>query len=144
MTDAIPTEQEINLYGSLDARTAAEHFLGKNISQAEALFQENFIYYQEDLMFMGPKAFCYYVRAAMNYLRSDESDGDSDAANSFCSVVGSQHEYSANEIAPVIPAIRDGIGAILAKIDRFECAPEIYGDIPGKYRALLDRLIAGG
>ena len=36
----------------------------------------------------------------------------------------------------------DAIEKILANFDRFECSPEIYGDVPGRYRALAAQLAA--
>ncbi len=36
-----PKEDEINVYDTLDERTALDHFLGKSIEQAEQLFIEN-------------------------------------------------------------------------------------------------------
>ena len=63
----IPTSNEINVYDSLDERSACEHFQGKNLDEAELLFRENSLCYQEDLMWMGPMAFRYYVEAAIRY-----------------------------------------------------------------------------
>lgn len=37
-----PTEQEINVFDSLDERCAVRSFLGKDADQAQALFRENF------------------------------------------------------------------------------------------------------
>lgn len=59
----LPTAEELNPYDDLDGRVACRHFLGKSLAEAEALFRENEIYYQEDLMWMGAKAFCFYVQA---------------------------------------------------------------------------------
>lgn len=46
----LPTCQEINPHDDLDGRTASDHFLGKTLQQAEALFRESPIYYQSDLL----------------------------------------------------------------------------------------------
>ena len=35
----LPTRQEINPYDDLDGRVACEHFLGKSLNEAEALFR---------------------------------------------------------------------------------------------------------
>src|ERR671921_640189 len=83
----LPTGDEINVFDSLDERTAVQHFLGKDLKQAEALFRENFLAYQEDLMWMGPMAFRFYVPAAIDYLLSEEADHDADAVNSFCTLI---------------------------------------------------------
>ncbi|MFM7315484.1 MAG: hypothetical protein ACKO5E_00925, partial [bacterium] len=78
-----PTEQEINVYDSLDERCAVKNFVGKSQQEAELMFRENFLTYQEDLMWMGPVAFAYYLVPAMNYLKSIHSNGDSDAVSCF-------------------------------------------------------------
>lgn len=57
----LPTRQDINVHDSLDERSACEHFLGKSLLEAETLFRENSLYYQEDLMFMGASAFRFYL-----------------------------------------------------------------------------------
>ncbi len=67
----LPTAEELNPYDDLDGRVACRHFLGKSLAEAEALFRENEIYYQEDLMWMGSQAFCFYVQAAMNHVRRE-------------------------------------------------------------------------
>jgi hypothetical protein len=69
----LPTAEELNPFDDLDGRVACRHFLGKSLAEAEALFRENEIYYQEDLMWMGAKAFCFYVQAAMNYVRRERT-----------------------------------------------------------------------
>jgi hypothetical protein len=84
----LPTAAEINIHDSLDERSACEHFLGKSVAEAETLFRDNALYYQEDLMFMGPIAFRYYVPAFINYIRGEGSSrGDSDAINCFHGLV---------------------------------------------------------
>ena len=56
MAGRLPTAEEINVFDSLDERCAVKNFLGKNQEQAHSLFRENFLRYQEDLMWMGPIA----------------------------------------------------------------------------------------
>ena len=75
---SLPTAKEINPYDDLDGQYAEKHFLGKTLDEAEALFRESSITYQEDLMFMGPVAFRFYVQAAINYVESESARGDSD------------------------------------------------------------------
>lgn len=140
MNTRLPTASEINVFDSLDEQHAAKHFLGKDLEQAEALFRENFLYYQEDLMFMGPKAFAFYVRAAIRYLLSAESDYDADAANTFCGLIEFRLDTEPAEIAPVGPLIREGILGMLENFERYTCDGAIYGDVAARYRALIPRL----
>jgi hypothetical protein len=65
--------------GDLDARHAWKKFGGLSLAQAHELFLENPCFYQEDFMFMGPKAFAYYFPVIDRYLREvhgEESDDD--------------------------------------------------------------------
>ena len=80
-------------------------------------------------MWMGPRAFCYYVQAAIAYLLSPAANGDSDAANSFCSVVEFQVDNNRSAIDPAIPSLRDAIESMLVTFSRFDCEPLVYGDV---------------
>jgi hypothetical protein len=135
-----PTAEEINIFDSLDERCAVEHFLGKNLEQAQALFRENFLRYQEDLMWMGPIAFRFYVPAAINYLASKDADHNADAASSFCALIEFRLDNDAAEIAPVRSIIREGILEILGDFDRYECDRDIHSNVDERYRALIRRL----
>lgn len=140
MPERLPRENEINVYDSLDERGALKNFLGKTHEQARSLFGENFLCYQGDLMWMGPRAFVFYVHDAIAYLLSDESDGSPDVPNCFCGLLEFRMEHHGDAIAEVYPALRDAVEGILAKFERFEVIPWIYGDLEARYRALLVRL----
>ena len=140
MVTPLPTEEEINVFDSLDERSAVKHFLGKDLDQARSLFQENFLYYKEDLMWMGPVAFRFYLRAAIDYLVSADADNDSDAANMFCGLIEFRLEDHASELSPVKAILIQGILGILVNFDRFGCVSEIYGDVAKRYNSLLSRL----
>ena len=72
MTNEIPTEADWRSEPwDLDIPHAYQHFAGKSHEQAVELFQENAIYYQEDVMFMPRKCFPFYLRAYMEYLLSN-------------------------------------------------------------------------
>jgi hypothetical protein len=140
LVERLPTEKEINVFDSLDERVAVKHFLGKDQEQATSLFQENFLYYQEDLMWMGPIAFRFYVRAAIEYLLSEEADNDSDAVNTFCGLIEFRLTNDASEIAAAKTIICEAIRLILENFDRYGCAREVYGDVAKRYRDLLSRV----
>src|SRR3954466_14676437 len=99
--DSLPTAREINVYGDLDGRTACEHFLGKTIEEAEAMFRENSLYYQEDLMWMGPVAFGYYVEAAIRYLRSDAAENDCGFVSALGATLEFRLEHYPESLAPI-------------------------------------------
>lgn len=141
MSESLPTREEINVYNSLDEQSAEKHFLGKDLKQAKALFFDNFIYFQEDLLWMGPKAFCYYVDAAIAYLLSPDADEDSDAVSCFCGLIEFRMEHDLAEIQPALKKIHIAIEAILADFARYDDGLAIYDDLASRYRNLLQRII---
>src|SRR5580765_4916675 len=129
----LPTCQDINVHDSLDERTACEHFLGKSLAEAEALFREASITYQEDLMFMGASAFRFYVQAAISYIQSDSATGDSDIISCFASILEHRLEHEADELRPVADRLASICGYIFDHYDRFCLTLEIYGDVRPRF-----------
>lgn len=85
---SIPTKKDFIVFNCLDEQSAVRTFLGKDLIEANSLFEEDFLSYQEHLMWMGPKAFEYYVIAAINYLKSMEIDKDDEIEfETFCSLI---------------------------------------------------------
>jgi hypothetical protein len=132
----LPTRSDINVHDSLDERVACEHFLGKNLEQAEALFRENSVYFQEDLMFMGPAAFRVYVIAAINYIQSKEGAGDSDMVNCIASILEFRLHDEGEELRPVASQLLGVCGYILSNYERFGLDSEIYGDLRPRFQGL--------
>ena len=79
----LPNRQEINPHDDLDGRVACEHFFGKSLEEAEAMFRASPIYYQSDLMWMGAAAFRFYLPAVVRFVRHETSD-ISDFVRAFC------------------------------------------------------------
>lgn len=138
--DDRPTAREINVFDSLDERSAAEHFLGKDRSEAESLFAENFLFYGEDLMWMGPRAFGYYVKAAVRALLGTTEAGDSDAANSFLAVAQFRLEDDAASITEALPGIRAALAELREKLVLAAEDAAIYGDLRSKCDALIRQI----
>lgn len=126
----------------LDERHAVKMFLGKTPEEAEAMFRQNFLFHQEDLTYMRPEAFRFYLLPAIKYLLSEHASGDSDAASTFCYVLESRLEHDPDALVPIAPVVLDAIEKIVAGFERFECSPEIYGDVPARYKAVAARLAA--
>lgn len=59
----LPRKEDINVYDTLDERSAVQHFLGKTREEIHERLREEYEYLQEDLAFMGPVAFAYYAPA---------------------------------------------------------------------------------
>ena len=133
----LPTAREINpAPEDLDGKCAEKHFLGKTLEEAESLFREASIVYQEDLMFMGPVAFRFYVQAAISYVQSDASTGDPDMISCFAMILEHRLKFEAKELPPVAPELALVYRYILEHYDRFSRTPEIYGDLRPRFQAL--------
>lgn len=134
----LPTKDEINVYNSLDEITACKHFLNKTLEEVEVLFRESSLAYGQDLVWMGPRAFDFYLQAVINYLQSDYSAADNDIVNCLCSVI----EYKLEEEG--FSLVRDKVNTIIdyviANYDKFEVDTNIYGDLLEKYRQLHNQL----
>jgi hypothetical protein len=134
----LPTRDDINVFDTLDERSACEHFFGKNLDHAEALFRSGFGYYSEDLMWMGPRAFGYYVQAAIRYMRSGNALGDSDAVDSFATTLEFRLDIERDELRPVAADLADACRYMFDNFASFDCDEGINNDLRGQYAALRD------
>lgn len=134
----LPTKDEINVYNSLDEITACSHFLDKTLEEAEILFRENSLAYGQDLMWMGFRAFAFYLQAAVNYLRGDYSAGDSDIINCLYSTM--EYRWEEEGFTLLHDTIDELINYVMTNYDKFEVDSNIYGDLLEKYRQLYNKL----
>ena len=132
----LPTERDINRDDCLDGRVARDHFLGKTVEEAELLFRENSFYYQEDLLFMGPVAFRYYLPAVVAYLRSDHSADDDLIVSGLYGLIESRLDHEGRSI--VTDHVHELVDYVIANFDKFGdfVDPEFLAD----YRRLKTRL----
>lgn len=72
---SLPTERDFDPYGGdLDCQHALKIFGGMPLDQAYSVFLECPEIYQEDFMFMGPRAFAYYLPIIDRFLREVSSN----------------------------------------------------------------------
>jgi hypothetical protein len=127
---SLPIQEDINpVPANLDGQRAVRNFLGKTREQIAKEFAEHGMNYQEDLMFMGSRAFCFYFPAAVNYVASSQGSTDGDVANCLISVVEHRLEDDSPEIRDALPHIARFADYVLAHYDGFDFDPNIYGDL---------------
>jgi len=131
----LPTLQEINPHDDLDGRVACEHFLGKTLAEAEALFRENEIYYQSDLLWMGVPAFRFYLPAVFQFVRHAEGDV-SDFISHVAGTLEFRLEHEADELTPVASELAEFCKDILEQWSRFSVGTEAYGDVRARFEVL--------
>jgi len=136
----LPTREEINVYNSLDEQSACKNFFGKTLEEAEALFRENPLHYQEDLMWMGPVAFQFYVQALIRYIKSSESQNDSDLINCFVGLLESRLEPEPGKFLPVAKQLEETCRYVISNYERFDVTPEIYGDLRPHYENFIQKI----
>jgi hypothetical protein len=100
------------------------------------LFRENSLYYQEDLMWMGPKAFCFYIDAAIRYVQSEAASTDTDIILSLGTILEFRLEHEPTDMLPVAEKLRIFCDYIVQHHERFELAAEYYGDFRARFQAL--------
>ena len=112
----------------IDTPYAYEHFFGKGRAEAFALFVENAMLYQEDVMFMPLACFKYYLHPYMDYLLSDESAGDSDGASCFFGIVEirSRDIYVGGE--DLRRRVTEVLGCLRNRQQWYNAEPKIYGE----------------
>jgi hypothetical protein len=150
----IPSYKDINVYDSFDERDAAEAFFEKNVSEAVELFHESAFSSLEYLLWMGPKAFCYYLPAAIRYLNSQDVQDTWDEYCAFCGSLKDQLDYNRNEIAEAIPEMKVITKKLLSKLDEYanketmsqdermlyKPFEEYYPEMRGEFVTLLNEL----
>jgi hypothetical protein len=123
----------------LDAKWAFETFLGKSFAEAEAMFERNALYYQEDLQSMPHVPFNYYAPAFIKYVTSDRAKGDSDGASSF---LGLLLWLLKSNRAVMTPQTEQALVAAAERVAGrqafYEADPDIYGDFADLYKEILE------
>lgn len=126
----IPKEQEINPFPEdLDGQAAVRNFLGKSVDDAELMFREQSDFYGEDLMFMGPVAFRYYIPAACRYVRSQLPDRFPLMFCDFACTVQSRLEFEPDELKPVATELAEVCADILSRCTRFDEFDEFWREM---------------
>lgn len=125
----LPTIQEINpIPEDFDGQYAVRNFLGKTREQITEEFADQGLVLQEDLLFMGCRAFCYDFPAAVDYVVSPAAVGDEIVA-ALCSVIEFRLQHDAREIADAYPEIVRVADYVLEHYEDFDLTPSIYGDL---------------
>lgn len=121
----------------LDGNCAFKQFFGKSFSEAESMFQENAMYYQEDLQSMPSVPFNFYAPALAKYIISDRARDDCDGASTFLHMVKwmlqTQHDMITKKTEQLLVEASDHVARNQlfydADIDIYGSFSEIYSEI---------------
>lgn len=111
----------------LDVKYAHKLLFGKSISEVIHHFARSPIERASELLFMPRKAFQYYVFAFAEYLNSDESIGDSDAASPFLRLLVAREKRDPGSVMEIYLQLSPTVTFVAQNQERFDANPDIYG-----------------
>jgi hypothetical protein len=140
--DHLPTAAEI-ASDSLEGWYSIKHFHGKTLAEAEEIFAAGCrdyipLTYTDDLMWMEPVGFRFYIRAAVNVALSERANGESDFINGLASTISFWHEQHPGELVSCAPLLADFCCTVVQQFDRYDADPEIYTGLREQYQQLAD------
>jgi hypothetical protein len=148
----VPTEAEWGTPdpADLDVAHARKMFLGKEAADSVSMFSESVLERIEDLQFMPPVPFRYYVFALRDYVlspqaREQELDA-SDSASAFLGLIEWRLQEVPDSIAPVIGELLPAVHFVAERQADYAADPAIYGDFrvrADRIKALAGRLTTG-
>ncbi|MDH3375677.1 MAG: hypothetical protein OEQ39_01750 [Gammaproteobacteria bacterium] len=136
----IPTRSDWGVIekNNLDAECAFRQFSGKSLNEAEMMFRNNALYYQEDLISMPPVAFNFYAPAFARYILSDNAEADSDGASSFLHMVLELLQSNRSLTTTKTEKMLLASAQIVASKQEFYAADtDIYGDFSELYKQIM-------
>ena len=137
---AIATAEEINPCDDLDGRIARDHFLGKSHEDAVRTFADGFDIYATDLLHMGPIAFRFYFRAAVEFARSiNTSNKDFDYVSAtMLMIMKERFENEGTHSQSVHQLMLEYSETLQKQLTETELDP-IYEFLPIELSAFIDR-----
>jgi len=123
---------------NLDAECAFKQFAGKSLDEAEKMFRENALYYQEDLISMPSIAFNCYAPVFARYVLSDYAESDSDGASSFLHMI--IELLQANRLLATLETVNillDAANIVSNRQEFYDADINIYGEFSELYNRMM-------
>jgi len=140
MTIPTDTDWRTPTRDDLDAAYARRMFLGKSAKDTLPMFRENVLERVEDLRFMPPVPFRYYVLSFRTFVLSDAALEDelvsADAASCFLDLVESKLKEDPSSILPVIWDLLPAVESVATQQERYAAPVSIYGDFLERARRI--------
>jgi hypothetical protein len=128
----VPTEADWGDYkADLDQKWAHDMFAGHTNNEMRQRFCENVLEATEDLRWMPPIPFRYYVIGFRDFVLAREfqpGDDGSDAASCFINLVQQKLDGQRDYIVPIMPELLAALHYITENQGSYGAAVEIYGD----------------
>ncbi len=139
----VPTEEDWGSYvDDLDSMYAHKIFFGKTNQEMQPAFQEAVIERVDELRWMPPVPFQYYILGLRDYVMNQDTclDDRSDAASCFLTLVTEKAKDHSDYIKPVLNELMPAIKFVADNQSLYDANEEIYGDFRKKEKELLELL----
>lgn len=138
--ERLPTREEI-ADDRLDGFYAIKHFHGKSLAEAEEMFAEaartrNPLTLTEDLSWMEPIGFRFYIQAAIRFALSESAAGESLLIDGLAGTISLWHEHHSGELIPCARLLAEFCGTVVQQFDRYDADPEIFVGLREEYQRL--------
>ena len=136
----IPSKKEWGVIekDNLDAEWAFKQFAGKSLDDAEKMFRENALYYQEDLLSMPSVAFNFYAPVFAKYILSEYAESDSDGASSFLHMIIELLQMNRTLATPeTLKLLLNTAKTVSNKQNYYDANIDIYGEFPELYNRIM-------
>ncbi len=148
--EPLPTERDFDPYGGdLDAQCAWKNMGGLTLEQARQRFEENPLYYQEDFMWMGPRAFIFYFPVIEGYLLSTTECDDYDDRQAWILAHAIRQQLTndaTTSVATLVQRMRSLAGFVRGNLQLFAPTPAeraridaAWADVEGEIESIADR-----
>lgn len=122
------TKEWAGYEADLDARYARKLYFGKQISEVVGYFAGGrCIERSSELLYMPRGAFQYYIFAFVEYIRSEEAEGDSDAASVFLRLISGREKKDPGSVRAIYRELRADVEFVAANQAYYDASPHIYG-----------------
>jgi hypothetical protein len=138
--ERIPSASEINVHDTPEERLACLHFSGATREDIRDRIQDDGMMLQEDLMWMGPTAFNFYLGAFIDYIQSEQARGDDFIVYSLYNTIEFRLYYENKSLD--YEKISILVDTVISLYDRFDVDDNAYGDLKKKYSELSRRISA--
>jgi len=137
----VPSKSEYGVIerDNLDAECAFNQFVGKLLDDAQGMFRENALYYQEDVILMPSIVFNCYAPVFAIYILSDNAETDSDGASSFLHmIIELLQENRLFASSKTVSLLLDTANIVSNRQNFYDADIDIYSDFSELYNKIVE------
>jgi len=138
----LPTASEINVYDTLDEREACKNYLGKSVEEVRQMLASGIGNYWEDLAWMGPNAFHFYLPIVIEAVRIAIDKSESDHLGEFLTLVECRIVLDSDSLLPCASELIDVCQEMAASLPRLDPEEVEMDNLPRRITEVVSKLDA--